>query len=136
MALLAVGVPGPGAPPANADEITGYDHPADVFAFAAWKYVPATVTVNQGQSFKFGNYDPFGGIPAHSLDELVPGCTAPPYTKNNAGNDGTCAYPRFSSGLVDHGQVHAMHGVDKLAVGSYEFICQVHPFMTGTLIVK
>jgi len=134
--LAALLVP---APSVEADPITGYDHPADVFAFFAWQYVPSTVRIQQGETFKFGNYDfyPGGaGIAAHSLDEVVPGCTSPPYTKNNAGQNGTCAYPRFSSGLVDHGQVHDMHGVEKLPVGTYQFTCQVHPFMQGTLVVE
>lgn len=120
----------------SADPITGYDHPADVIAFASWQYVPSTVHVKQGQTFKFGNYDPMGGIPAHSLDEVIPGCTSPPYTKNNSDVGGTCDYPRFSSGLVDHGQVHTMHGVEKLPAGTYQFTCQVHSFMKGTLVVE
>ena len=117
------------------DAVTGQDHPADVFAFF-WHYVPATVTVKQGHTFKFGNYDPYFGIEAHSLDEVVPGCTAPPYTKNDADKGGTCGYPRFSSGLVDHGYVHTVAGVDKLPKGTYQFNCQVHPFMKGTLVVE
>jgi plastocyanin len=33
-------------------------------------------------------------------------------------------------------QVHQVHGVDKLPPGTYQFVCQVHPFMHGTLIVE
>jgi len=117
------------------DAVTGQPHPADVFAFFL-QYAPSTITVKEGQSFKFGNYDPYFGIEAHSLDEVVPGCTAPPYTKNNADKGGTCAYPRFSSGLVDHGYVHKVAGVEKLERGTYQFNCQVHPFMNGTLVVE
>lgn len=122
------------AVPAGGDPITGYDHPADVFVLN-WNYVPSTVTIERGQSLTFGNYDVYFGIPAHSLDEEVPGCTAPPYTGNNPGR-GECRYPRFSSGLVDHGQVHRVRGVELLPPGKYTFTCQAHGFMRGTLVVQ
>ena len=109
-------------------------HPADVFV-VQWQYAPSEVRVSQGETFSFGNYDPVGGVPAHSLDEAVPDCTAPPYTGNNPGNAG-CRYPRFSSGLVDHGHVHTVAGVENLPPGRYPFTCQVHSFMKGTLIVE
>lgn len=117
-----------------ADPITGQDHPGDVTAIEN-NYVPGTVRVQQGETFSFGNYDPRAGIPAHSVVEIVPGCTSPPYTGNNPGQ-GTCDYPRFSSGLVDHGHVHEVYGVESLPPGTYEFTCQVHPNMKGTLIVE
>lgn len=122
--------------PAQADQHQGadYPHPADVFVLN-WEYIPSTVEISQGSQLKFGNYDAERGIPAHSLDEVVPGCTAPPYTGNNPGGPG-CRYPRFSSGLTDHGQVHYVHGVEDLEPGSYQFTCQVHEFMKGTLVVK
>src|SRR5919106_1643361 len=75
----------------------GYPHPADVWASSGWKYMPETVTIHRGSKLKFGNYDLTGGIPAHSLDEKVDGCTSPPYEGNNPGK-GECRYPRFSSG--------------------------------------
>jgi plastocyanin len=109
------------------------NHPADV-AVLFWHYVPDTVLVKQGHTFTFGNYDPEYGIPAHSLDEVVTDCTTPPFTGNDPGHPG-CSYPRFSSGLVDHGYVHRVDGVERLPVGTYHFTCQVHPFMKGTLIV-
>lgn len=122
--------------PAGASDHQGpdYKHPADVFILN-WEYFPSTVTIQQGGSLTVGNYDVERGIPAHSLDEVVPGCTAPPYTGNNPGGPG-CRYPRFSSGLVDHGQVHDVHGVEKLPPGSYQFGCQVHEFMKGNLVVE
>ncbi|MGH8997964.1 MAG: hypothetical protein ACRDY7_01075 [Acidimicrobiia bacterium] len=133
--LATLAVPGV----TGADPITGQPHPADAFAFSCWQYVPSTVTITQGETFKFGNYDmcPGGaGIAGHSLDEVVPGCTAPPYTKNNAGENGKCTYPRFTSGLVDHGHVHEVAGAADLQKGTYEFTCQVHSFMRGTLVVE
>lgn len=108
----------------------GYPHPADVWASSGWKYMPETVTIQRGQSLKFGNYDLTGGIPAHSMDERVPGCNSAPYTGTN------CRYPLFSSGLTDHGQVHYVAGIEKLAPGTYPFVCQAHSQMYGTLVVK
>jgi plastocyanin len=116
------------------DDITGQDHPADVFV-EAWNYVPAEVHVKQGGHIKFGNYDvwPYGaGIAAHSLEEAIPGCTQPPY-KTNGGCD---RYPRFTSALVDHGYVHNVEGVDKLPPGRYPFTCQIHSQMHGVLVVE
>lgn len=126
-------------PPANAEPaarpaLEMQAHPADV-AVVQWQYVPAEVTIEQGETLTFGNYDPVAGVPAHSLDEAVPRCTTPPYTGNNPGRAG-CRQPMFSSGLVDHGHVHRVHGVEDLLPGRYGFTCQVHPFMTGTLIVE
>jgi plastocyanin len=117
-----------------ADDITGQDHPADVFV-EAWNYVPPTVHIKRGQHIKFGNYDmyPYGaGIAAHSMEEAIPGCTSPPY---NAGR-GCDRYPRFTSALTDHGYVHNVEGVDKLPPGQYPFTCQIHSQMRGTLVVE
>ena len=137
LAMLVAGPADAGVPAGQRpnDPVTGQPHPADIFAFFM-HYMPATITVKQGHTFKFGNYDPYFGIEAHSLDEVVPGCTEPPYTKNDADKGGTCGYPRFSSGLVDHGYVHRVAGVEKLGKGTYQFNCQVHPFMKGTLVVE
>ena len=144
--LAAFGLAGPAAaaktkPTANhravqnpADDITGQDHPADVFV-EAWQYVPAEVHVKRGGHIKFGNYDvwPYGaGIAAHSLEEAIPGCTQPPYRTNNGCDRG----PRFTSALVDHGYVHNVEGVDKLPAGRYPFTCQIHSQMHGVLVVE
>ena len=145
--LAALGLAGPAAaakakaPASNAkaghatpaDDITGQDHPADVFV-EAWQYIPAEVHVKQGGHIKFGNYDmwPYGaGIAAHSLEEAIPGCTQPPY-KTSGGCD---RYPRFTSALTDHGYVHNVEGVDKLTPGRYPFTCQIHSQMHGVLVV-
>ena len=146
--LAALGLAGPaGAAKANmkatpshragqvpADDITGQDHPADVFV-EAWQYVPPEVHVKRGGHIKFGNYDvyPYGaGIAAHSLEEAIPGCTSPPY-KTGTGCD---RYPRFTSALTDHGYVHNVEGVDKLEPGRYPFTCQIHSQMRGVLVVE
>lgn len=117
---------------AQADPITGQDHPGDVFTYA-YHYFPSEVHIQHGETFKFANYDVIQGQPSHSIDEFIPGCTAPPYGKNAGKN---CPTTRFSSGLTDWMQVHEVHGTDKLAKGSYEFVCQVHPSMRGTLVIE
>jgi hypothetical protein len=115
------------------EDFTTQAHPADVFA-SGWQYFPSNeIRIPQGGTFKFGNYDVIQGIPSHSIDELIPGCTAPPYGKTAGKN---CPPTRFSSGLADWMQVKTMSGTDKLPKGTYEFICQVHPSMRGTLIVE
>jgi plastocyanin len=130
-AMAALVVPAP----VSADPITGESHPADIFAATGWRYVPETITIDAGDTIKFGNYDIPTGVPAHSLTELVEKCTGAPYTGNNPGQ-GTCRLGRFSSGLVDHGHVREVAGVEKLAPGTYAFVCQVHEFMRGWLIVR
>ena len=120
--------------PTPSDDVTGQDHPADVFV-EAWQYIPATVHVKKGSKIKFGNYDmyPYGaGIAAHSMEEAIPGCTSPPYHTNK----GCDRYPKFTSALTDHGYVHNVEGVDKLPPGQYPFTCQIHSQMRGTLIVE
>jgi plastocyanin len=120
---------------ASADPIedyTGQSHPGDVFTYG-FQYFPSEVHISRGQTFKFANYDVIQGIPSHSIDQLIPGCTAPPYGKGAGKN---CPPTRFSSGLVDWMQVHEVHGTEKLAPGSYPFVCQVHPSMRGTLVVE
>jgi plastocyanin len=117
-----------------ADQITGQDHPADVFV-EAWQYIPSTVHMKKGGHLKFGNYDmwPYGaGIAAHSMEEAIPGCTSPPY-KTSGGCD---RYPKFTSALTDHGYVHNVEGVDKLPAGTYPFTCQIHSQMRGSLVVE
>ncbi|HEX6381142.1 MAG TPA: hypothetical protein VF180_07850 [Acidimicrobiia bacterium] len=120
--------------PAPSDDITGQDHPADV-SVQAWQYIPPTVHVKRGSKIKFGNYDmyPYGaGIAAHSMEEAIPGCTSPPYHTNK----GCDRYPLFTSALTDHGYVHNVEGVDKLPPGQYDFTCQIHSQMRGTLVVE
>lgn len=128
LGLALASVPGN----ANADPITGQDHPGDVVVLG-WQYLPNDVHIQHGETFSFGNYDVIQGIPSHSIDEYIPGCTAPPYPKGAGKN---CRAPRFSSGLVDWMQVHEVRGTDTLKPGTYEFVCQVHPFMRGNLIVE
>ena len=137
LGLGSLGFAGPvsAEKPTPADDlVTGQDHPADVFV-EAWQYLPSTVHVKRGSRLKFGNYDmwPYGaGIAAHSMEEAIPGCTSPPYHTNK----GCDRYPLFTSALTDHGYVHNVEGVDKLPPGQYEFTCQIHSQMRGTLVVE
>ena len=143
LGLGALGLAGPASAEKTApaqkiqqptDDITGQDHPADVMV-QAWQYIPSTVHVKKGGKIKFGNYDmwPYGaGVAAHSMEEAIPGCTSPPY---HAGK-GCDRYPLFTSALTDHGYVHNVEGVDKLPPGSYQFTCQIHSQMSGTLVVE
>jgi plastocyanin len=143
LGLGALGLAGPAGaekvapsqkPVQPADDITGQDHPADVFV-QAWQYIPPTVHIKRGSKLKFGNYDmyPYGaGIAAHSMEEAIPGCTSPPYHTNK----GCDRYPLFTSALTDHGYVHNVAGVEKLPPGEYPFTCQIHSQMRGTLIVE
>jgi plastocyanin len=117
---------------AHADPVTGQDHPGDVIAFN-WHFYPDVVHIHRGASFKFANYDAIQGIPAHSLVQYIPGCTAPPYPK---GAGSHCPQTRFGTGVVDWMDVSKVHGVEKLPPGTYDFVCQVHPFMRGKLIVE
>ena len=60
-----------------ADDITGQDHPADVFV-EYFQYIPSTVHVKKGGHIKFGNYDMFlkdfqnGEIIVASLTDAAP----------------------------------------------------------------
>lgn len=132
LGLAIACVPSNASASVPADPYTGQDHPGDVFAFD-WHFYPDVVHIHHGGTFKFANYDFIQGIPSHSIDEAIPGCTEPPYGKGAGHN---CPATRFSSGLIDWGQVHEMHGVDKLPKGTYDFVCQVHPFMKGHIIVE
>ncbi|MGQ0624096.1 MAG: hypothetical protein ACT4PP_05485 [Sporichthyaceae bacterium] len=128
---IAGGTSSAGASAPTAAAIGGEAHPADV-AVLGWQYIPSTVRIPRGTTFTFGNYDVVQGIPSHSIDELIPGCTAPPYTSDAR----KCPRTRFSSGLTDWTLVNTVRGTDKLPVGTYGFVCQVHPFMRGTLVVE
>ena len=44
--------------------------------------------------------------------------------------------PLFKSDLANLGQTVPVVGTDKLVPGSYQFFCQPHPNMKGTLIVR
>ncbi len=103
----------------------GAPHPAraaapQVVTVYADHYVPATVTVERGGTLQFLDLDPWGNgeAPGHSLTERrLPG-------------------PRFDSGVVGLGRAAEVGGVAALTPGSYGFTCRIHPFMSGTLVIR
>jgi plastocyanin len=94
----------------------------------AWftHYIPDKLKVARGTTPQFFNPDlyggPFGGK-RHTITEVRNLHFEPP------------GPPRFDVS-VDFGQVAPLAGVEKLKPGTYDFICRVHPFMKGKLIVE
>ena len=74
-------------------------------------YSPSSITITQGDILIWTNLD--------SVDHTVT-------------EDGT-SNVYFNSGLISNGQTYTMTG---LGVGTYNYYCQPHPSMTGTIIVQ
>ena len=74
-------------------------------------YSPSSITITQGDILIWTNLD--------SVDHTVT-------------EDGT-SNVNFNSGLISNGQTYTMTG---LGVGTYNYYCQPHPSMTGTIIVQ
>ena len=74
-------------------------------------YSPSSITITQGDILIWTNLD--------SVDHTVT-------------EDGT-SNVNFNSGLISNGQTYMMTG---LGVGTYNYYCQPHPSMTGTIIVQ
>jgi len=93
--------------------------PAMVTAFNM-HFMPKTVTIDRGAELQFFNADALGRQESlgHTLTEYR--------------LDGP---PRFDTSLVQFGAV-APAGVAALPQGTYTFLCQVHPFMKGTLSIR
>src|SRR5438105_1315005 len=87
-------------------------------------YTPAPSPGDHGATPQFFNPDlyggPFGGK-KHTITEVRDRSDPGP--------------PRFDV-TVAWGQAAPIAGVEKLDSGTYHFICRVHPFMKGTLVVK
>jgi len=105
------------------------DNPvADGGFLTAWftHFIPDKIVVARGTTPHFFNPDlyggPFGGR-RHTITEV-----------RNTHFDGP-GPPRFDVS-VDFGHVAPITGVEKLRAGTYDFVCRVHPFMTGKLIVQ
>jgi plastocyanin len=84
-------------------------------------FVPTTVSVEQGDSVQFLNSDPYGNIegPGHTVTE-----------RRSNGR------PRFDTGVVPVGVLADVRGVSVLPAGRYAFYCRIHPFMTGTVVIR
>jgi plastocyanin len=85
-------------------------------------FVPATVTLDHGVALQFLNPDAGPRLEAlgHTLTEL----------RSDGGPS------RFDSGLVQFGEVKEVAGASSLDTGRYEFLCEIHPFMRGVLVVR
>ena len=101
---------------------------ADGGFVTAWftHYIPEKIRVARGSTPQFFNPDlyggPFGGK-RHTITEVRNLHFDPP------------GPPRFDVS-VDFGHAAPITGVEKLKPGTYDFICRVHPFMKGKLIVE
>lgn len=80
-------------------------------------FTTPSVTIAQGESLLFRNLD----VDPHNV------------TASQAGPDGR---PLFASATIGAGQQAPVQGAEYLHTGRYAFLCSVHPFMTGTLMVS
>lgn len=109
LALAAVVAPGaPSAPAAAAID--------QVVTTVAYQFAPAVVVVEEGGGLVYANAD----VAPHDV------------TATEEGPDGR---PRFASDTIVQGETARVHGVDLLPLGSYGFLCTLHPEMRGTLEV-
>ena len=74
-------------------------------------YVNPDITIDQGEKLTFLNPD----VAPHDVTSKEPGL--------------------FSSETVGTGSEVPVTGADALAAGTYDYICSVHPYMTGKLTV-
>ena len=83
-------------------------------------YYTPVVVIERGQPISFGNYD----IEPHNVVA----------TKKTG--SGRRRRPLFASKVIDFRQSTPVLGVTKLAPGTYQFLCTLHPWMRGTLVVE
>ncbi|MFT5223643.1 MAG: plastocyanin [Glaciecola sp.] len=76
------------------------------------RYAPDTIVLSAGSSIEFVNLD----------------------TVTHTITDATGAR-RFDTGFVNLGATATVAGLESLAPGTYDFICQLHPVMTGTITI-
>jgi plastocyanin len=74
-------------------------------------FLTPNVTIDQGEKLTFLNPD----VAPHDVTSVEEGL--------------------FSSETVSTGTETPVNGADSLPAGTYDFICSVHPYMTGTLTV-
>jgi plastocyanin len=96
------------APPALADQ--------EIQAQAPNHYASPSATIDQGEPLTFRNLD----VNGHNV------------TATQKGPDGKAL---FATPVIGTNQSSFVEGSQYLTTGSYGFICTVHPFMTGTVVV-
>lgn len=84
---------------------------------AAFTYLPDELTIKVGTGLHFTNFDP----EPHNLI---------------ASRNGPKGSPLFSTDTIGAATTVAIKGTDKLAPGTYDFFCTLHPEMVGTLFVE
>jgi plastocyanin len=87
-----------------------------VTAAAPYRFTTPAVTIDQGERLTFRNTD----IAGHDV------------TARQSGPDGK---PLFSTPLIANGETAFVEGSQFLTTGRYDFLCSVHPTMTGALTV-
>lgn len=92
------------------------DSPVVVLSAKPHTFSPQTVVVERGGTLRYVNADPVGGT--HTITHDV---------RRKA---------LFTTAPVDTGAAVDVAGVEKLPAGQYPFVCLVHPFMSGTLVVN
>jgi len=81
------------------------------------RFTADTVTLAGGEGLTFQNLD----VDSHNV------------TSTAAGPDGR---PLFASATIGGDQSAPVEGVKSLPAGSYDFVCTLHPFMKGRLVVQ
>lgn len=86
-------------------------------ASVGFTFAPATVEIARGDTLDLVNLD----VPVHNVTSLA-------RTKKGA--------LLFSSPTVGAGMTATVRGVPALKIGSYSYLCTVHPQMRGVLAVR
>lgn len=81
------------------------------------QYTPAEVTVVRGEPLEFTNVD----VMPHDVVAV-----------RKAAN----GKPVFATPIITAGTTVVVKGLDKLAPGVYDFICTLHPEMSGTVFLE
>jgi plastocyanin len=87
-----------------------------IYAGPPNQFVGGDITMAQGEKLTFSNVD----------------TTTHDVTAKAAGPDGK---PLFASAKTGPGQSSPVEGAEYLTTGHYDYICSIHPFMTGTITV-
>ncbi|HEX8067954.1 MAG TPA: plastocyanin/azurin family copper-binding protein [Thermoleophilaceae bacterium] len=86
-----------------------------IYAVPSNQYLNPSVAIDQGETLLFRNLD----LQQHDVVAV----------------DKPAGKPLFASPLVAPGGEALVVGADQLKGGSYAYLCSIHPFMRGTLVV-